>query len=198
MAWKWSAQVDDPASLPGSRKATGCDRCQSSTLSSQRRLGFENANKVVQGSKMVSIRLGEHSPAQSHCHMAWGQRMPSFSPVKKRYSIIDSGEKALTLRGNHRARFGTFLPIQLNQDQNNRLTIFSDSGGICAIQLNDQPRLGVANHRCCAVTHYLQPGETLESLHVVTQGDRYPFLLQGPFLFVGFLPISYFSFSWLS
>jgi hypothetical protein len=62
--------------------------------------------------------------------------------------------------------------------------MFCSTVTVCGMQLNDKLRLGTPHDNCSAVTFYLRPNETIESLHVVTRGERRPSIFKGPYLLV--------------
>lgn len=75
------------------------------------------------------------------------------------------------IRGHNRDRCARYLSLDMRDGRSHALTVFTTADGVCCVQIDGDERrtLGAPVEECCAVTCYLEPGETVQSLFVVTR-----------------------------
>lgn len=95
---------------------------------------------------------------------------------------------------NPQLRIIKSLPLDSTAGEVRSLTVFTYSSGTSHIQLNDDAtnRLGMGepNLDQRPSTYYFRPGESIESVHLITQGFRTSERQAGPFLVVSYLKLS--------
>lgn len=103
--------------------------------------------------------------------------------VMKFYPFLRS---VVDIRGSHKSRYTNYLSLDLKDDERHSLTVFCAADAICCIQIdgNPQRRLGEPSEKCCPITFFLEAGEKIHSLVVVTRRSREIRHAQGPFLLV--------------
>lgn len=136
---------------------------------------------------MVSVAIGDDDA--SHLYMVWDYKTAPSPPPPgvHQYSVVDTRWNPVAVRGNTRAHFAIFHPFNYIAEHENSLTVFSNYVSTYSLQFNNQTQLGRAADTCCAVTHYLRPGERIESLQLITKTLSAIHHDQGPYILVSAL-----------
>lgn len=107
----------------------------------------------------------------THLDMIWDQA-PKFSRHHMCYGIDTYRTHLHQLIREHAGeRCARYLSLDMKGGRSHALTVFTTADGVCCVQIDgdERRRLGAPVEECCALTCYLKPDETVQSLFVVTR-----------------------------
>lgn len=99
--------------------------------------------------------------------------------------MIDTDYSKSCVLGNPRSRIARYVPFSTGDDGKWSLTVFCTTDGALGIQVNSEVKRKIGRELDYAypITHYLDYGEIITSVHVGTRGEN----IRGPYVFVSTL-----------